>query len=881
MQSEKPSFARFGGNHNMAGGGNGSGMPRPIPMTAEKPVSVLGDGGVPVSRAEVPRSRAEGTSSGGSKVSKTALLLDAVITVSLVALFFGVPLFFTGLTFQGIAFEKQIYFYLWLLIGIVAWASKGVVTGEMRIRRTPLDIPLLAFWVVYTLSAFFSVDRWHSVWGFFGDPSRGVIAVTALILAYYFLLSHFTVRRFYWLFWAFLSSGFIVVAWSFLVVMKIRFLPLVWERFAPMSLIGTVSTLGIFLSLLVPLFLTGLFMLWKENKLQKSLRMTVTAGIFIGLALTLFLLLALYPYVSWVVVLGGLSFFLVYILAQIVRPAEQWVWVPMVIFVVVLAFLMIGRTNLTRATLPVEVAPNTSLSWQVAQDAVKEHFFTGVGPANYGYAFSMFHPLEYNENTLYTLRFYQGNGMFFEVLPTVGALGAVLFVIVWLSFLSVGLYLLTYEKERNKVYSLGLWTAVAMFFLASFMSVINGPLLIIGTLLSTLALGILFFESGSEERYLYLSFKAAPKFALALAFIFMVVSAGVAFLFVFVGKVFIADVYAGRAVSVSSAGPNRDAANFLLRAIGAYPQEGRYATRLAQEYMALGNTEAGKAEAERDINAVTFYVREAIAAGERGKKLMPNDVMATETLGLIYENASLYASDALPRAEASYARALELEPKNPLYTLKLGQIKKLTGDGKKEGEEQTGFYREAEELFLQSIEQKKDLAIAHYNLSAVRSRLKNTDQAIESAMEAFRIENTNLNYAYNLGVMYQVRDTNGDHERAEALFKDILSKNEKLIDVRLSLGLLYEADDKREAAIAEYEKLLQFLPDDQSPDISKTADQVRVFIENVRNGTGNLAKKNVTEVPPAPVSPEPEAVPAALPPAPALPNESPLTNPGQ
>ena len=878
MQSEKPSFARFGGDHNMAGGGNGSVAPRPI---IAEPMATHPNGSVVPAGRGVPAKDAVSSQGDTGKVSKTSLLLDTVITCSLVALFFGLPLFFTGLTFQGIAFEKQIYFYFWLLIGIVAWASKSVITGEMRIRRTPLDIPLLVFWVFYVFSAIFSVDRWHSVWGFFGDPSRGVISITALVLTYYFLLSHFTVKRFHWMFWAFLSSGFIVVLWSFMVVMKVKFLPAEWERLAPMSLIGTVSTLGIFLGLLVPLFLTALFMLWKESALKKSLRTTITIFVFIGLALTLFLLLVLYPYISWIVVLGGLSFFLVYILAQIVRPAEQWVWVPMVVFVLVLAFLMIGRTGLSRATLPVEVAPNANLSWQIAKDTVKDYFFTGVGPANYGYAFSMFRPLEYNENTLYTLRFYQGNGMFFEMLPTVGGLGTTLFVVVWLSFVSIGLYLLTHEKEHNKVYSLGLWTVVVMFFLASFLNVLNGPLLIIGTLLSALALGTLLWESGSEERYLQLSFKAAPKFALALAFIFMVVSAGVAFLFVFVGKVFIADVYAGRAVSTSSAGPNRDSADLLRKAIGSYPQEGRYYTRLAQEYMALGNIEAGKTATERSTDAVAFYVREAVAAGEQGKRLMPNDVMATETLGLIYENASLYAGDALPKAEAAYARALELEPKNPLYALKLGQIKKLTGDGKKEGAEQTGLYQEAEKLFLQSVDQKKDLAIAHYNLAVIRSRLQELDKAIESAMEAFRIENTNLNYAYNLGALYQLRDKDGDHDRAEAIFKDILTKNEKLIDVRLSLGLLYEADEKKESAIAQYEKILELLSDDQSEGLKQTADQVRKFIENVRNGTGNLAKKSVAEVPPAPVTPAPEAVPAPLPPAPALPNESPLTNPGQ
>ncbi len=866
MPSEKPSFSRFGGSMNFAGAGKI--VPRSI--SPENGSSDALGRGVP-SGVVAPI---------GSKASKTARMLDAVVSVTLVALFFGLPLFFTGLTFQGIAFEKQIYFYFWLLIGVVAWASKGVITGEMRIRRTPLDIPILLFWLFYVLAAFFSVDRWHSFWGFFGDPSRGIISVTALVLAYYFLLSHFTPKRFSWMFWSFLCSGFLVTVWSFLVVMKLRFLPAAWEKFAPMSLIGTISTLGIFLGTLVPLFLTALFILWKDDSLKKVSRTVLTAFVFIALTLALYLLLALYPFISWIVVLVGLGFFIVYVLAQIVRPAEQWTWVPMVVFVLVLAFLMIGKNNLTRAQLPVEVTPNANLSWQIAKDTLKEHFLVGVGPANYGYAFSMFRSQEYNLNTLYTLRFYQGTGLFFEMLPTVGAVGTILFLVLWLSFISVGLYLLTYEKQRNKIRSLGLWSAAVMFFVASFVAAVNGPLLIIGTLLAALALGVVLWESGSEERYLQLSLKAAPKFALALAFIFMVVSAGVAFLFVFMGKVFVADVYAGQAVRLSTNRPSVDAANLLLRSINTYSQEGRYYTRLGQEYMSLANIEAGKGEQGRSVDAITFYVREAVAAGEQGRRLMPNDVLAAESLGLLYENAGLYASDALSKAEELYNRALELEPNNPLYFLKLGQIKKLSGDAKPEGQERDDFYGEARDLFQKSIAKKRDLAAAHYNLAVVLSRLKDMDGAVESAQEALRIERNNLNYQYNLGVLYQLRNGEGDLDRAEAAFKNVLGTNEKLIDVRLSLGLLYERKGKGDAAVTEYEKILDILPDETEGNVKQTRDQIQKFIDNVHSGAGNLSKNNVKE-PPVVATPPTAEEQVFLPQVPAAPNESPLSGGGQ
>lgn len=817
--AEKPSFARFGNQGNFTAASRGT-----VPTEHRE--------AAPVAQSAPNRAR-------------TAWVFDAIITGVLMLLFFGVPVFFTGLTFQGIAFEKQLFFSLCLLVGLVAWVSKGVMTGEMRIRRTPLDIPILLFWLFSIVATVFSVDRWHSFWGFFGDPSRGFISITALVLAYFFILSHYTERRRNLMLGAFLAAGVMVVVWSFLVVMQIRFLPASFEALAPLSLIGSLSTLVLFLALLVPLFLTALFLMYRDGSaVTRAFRLSMTAVLGIALVLDLFLLLALYPFVTWAVVLAGLGFFLVYILAQIVRPAETLTWLPMVIFVVVLAFLMIGQNNLVRATLPVEVTPNMKLSWQIVKESLGTNFLTGSGLATYGYDFSLFRPQEFNGNALYTLRFYQGTGLVAEALSTIGVLGTVLMLVVWFSFLSIGLYLLTMDKARNKLASLGLWSVAVMLFVAGFVSPINATILIVGVLLSALALATLLDESGSEERHWELSFRATPKFALALAFVFMVVSAGVAFIFVFMGKVFLADVSAGRAARLPAS--IEDSIPKYVKAIQLYPQEGRYYTRIAQEYMAIANAEGGKNAEERDVNRIAATVREAVAAGARARDLMPNDVLATEALGLVYENASIFATDALPKAEEMYRRALELEPQNPLFAIKLGQLKRLAADGKPDGAEKTALLDEAKGYFEQAIAKKPDLAIAHYNLAVIASRMKDYDAAIRSTSQAIRLAPSNLSFRYNLGLLYQERNTGDDRAQAEALYKQVLEANDRLIDVRLSLGLLYERENKRDAAMTEYEKILALIPDDEKipTNVRQTRTQITQVIENLRSGKGNIPVGN-------------------------------------
>ncbi|MBA4318821.1 MAG: hypothetical protein C0412_10510, partial [Flavobacterium sp.] len=200
--------------------------------------------------------------------------LEGFVTFSLMAIFFGLPLFFTGLTFQGLAFEKQIYFYFWVMLALIGWAVKGVILGEMKIRRTPLDIPIVIFWATYLLATLFSVDKWHSFWGFFGDPSRGLMSITAMVVAYYLILSHFNEKRLIKITASFLASGFLVSIWVFLGILGLKFLPTKLMSFAPLCPNGSFSGFGTFLAVLLPIAMVAIFKIGMNAQLKKSLRVT-------------------------------------------------------------------------------------------------------------------------------------------------------------------------------------------------------------------------------------------------------------------------------------------------------------------------------------------------------------------------------------------------------------------------------------------------------------------------------------------------------------------------------------------------------------------------------------------------------------------------------
>lgn len=800
-----------------------------------------------------------------------ARFLQGIATLSIAMLFFGIPIFFTGLSLQGIAFDKQLYFYFWLLLGLVAWVSRGMIVGELPVRRTFLDIPIAAFLVAYVASAFFSVDKWHSFWGPFNDPSRGVLSVLALAAAYYFILSHFNQRRLWIWLSALLGSAFIVVVWTWLALYTVPFLPQSLMRLAPFSLLGGLSNLMLFIGTMVPLAVLALSKVSQFER--RSTRIVLQAALSFIIAAGLVLLLALYNSVPWPAFFIGSGFLVIFILSQIVSLGERLNFVPMVVFVAILGFFMIGPVGLGDARLPLEVMPNASLSWKISQASLQDQFFLGSGPGTYGYAFSMYHGAEHNQNNpLFNLRFFQGSGLFFEALPTLGAIGTFFFSVLVLAYLSFGLYFLMRNKEQNKALSLGLWSAVVIMTAGALLMPMSGANIILGVLLASLALAVLFSEARVETSQWNLSLKVSPKFALALAFVFLVVSAGVVYLFAFLARAWIADITAGRALAARTV--TVDTANRMSRAIQYMDKESRYYSILGQVDMALANQEFAKPEADRNVEAIRTYVRNGLQLMTQGRELAKNDIVAQELLAQGYENQVFLGGPdpaLLTPLEAAYTRARELEPDNPLHTLKLGQVNRLRSNAK--DADKAGLMDAARQLFRDTIEKKRDYTPAYLNLALLEESDKDTAAAIAVLEEGSKIGvvRTNQDIRYHLARLYRIRNQGDDLANAERMFRDLTNQNNRFFNAYVNLALVYEKQDKGDQAIEQYQKASDLLTGDNA---AAAKAEIQKLIDNVRAGRSNNLDQPATAssaVAPAPVT-ETEGFPEQAP-APAAPTQ--------
>jgi tetratricopeptide (TPR) repeat protein len=142
-------------------------------------------------------------------------LLNRIIEFSFYGIFFLVPLFFTNNTSELFEFNKLwLTFALTIIIG-VAWALKMFSNGEFRIQRTPLDIPIVLFFLALVLSTIFSWDRHTSLWGYYSRFNGGLFSMASYIFLYYAFVSNLNdikmVRRNILIS---IASGVIVALWG-------------------------------------------------------------------------------------------------------------------------------------------------------------------------------------------------------------------------------------------------------------------------------------------------------------------------------------------------------------------------------------------------------------------------------------------------------------------------------------------------------------------------------------------------------------------------------------------------------------------------------------------------------------------------------------------
>jgi len=780
--------------------------------------------------------------------------LDSIIGILIGLIFFLIPIFFTGTVAQGLGFEKMIVFYFLVLVGLVAWVTKGVIRGELSLKRTPLDLPIAAVLIIYTASTLLSISSKDSLIGPYGSSAKGLAATVIYVVFYYLVVNNLNIKRIKAYFMAFSASAAIAIIYSLLQLRGIYVLPFDFSRNAGFNPLGSLSALASFIVITLPLLTVAMAQI-KEIFPNLNAQVAVAIKVVVGLSLfASFLVLALLSgFASWPIAIVGIVVVLMFFLAKIVKNTSNNLLVPLGSFIVLIILFVIGNFSLGNMNLPAEVSLSKEASWNIARSSLKENPLFGSGPATFYYDFSKFKSADFNASPLWNVRFDSASGLLFELLATVGTLGAI--AIVVLTLISLSLVFLAIIKSVNREVSsilLGLFASFVSMVLFALLSAENNSIILISALLSVFAVAASINVYPERFKDVLLSFRASPKYALALAAIFLSVSAGVVILFTMGIKMYWADVYAKNAMASSDIDQKIE---ILSRAIQLSPYQDTYYMNLANTYMAKANQLAlgGDQQAEVGIN-----LNKAIVQGGEAVKIAKNKAANTEALGLIYENASFYTRDALGWSEQNYNKTAELDPHNPTPYLRIALINMARANAESDQEEKKYFIGEAIKKYDEAIAKKGDLAAAFYGKAIAHEKNADIDNAIENLKQANLVSRNNLDYRFELGRLFFNRGVvqpnlgqsasqeiaeneinpggasttsgqlsvqpsqapsgqvskNSDLSSAEQLFLSIIQANANHANALYSLAVLYQKVGEKNNAKTAVESLLKVLQDE-------------------------------------------------------------------
>lgn len=742
---------------------------------------------------------------------KTDQILEKLTIVPLYVAAVLLPSFFLPITTEWLEWNKYYLLGILVVISLLAWLGRGLVTKKLVFVRSPLDIPFLALWVVMLVSSILAKDRIVAFFGPADNVSWSFLALTFYLLAAFLVRSSVRGERELGRFLELLGIGVGLTALYFWLG-RINLLGwLEGPRSNPAA--GLNLSFGVLQVLLFILALGALL----QTKLERS-RMILWGALA---ALAFITITALgFPKI-WLIATVGLFILLVLAIPRLGQVRYPIVSVAMVAFVLALVFWILGTPKFLTVSTGLEVTLAQGRSLQITADTLREGvkpLLFGSGPGTFVYDFSAHRSETFNDNIFWSTRFSRPGASSYQILAETGALGALAAIVLFL--VGLGSVLQMWSKKRLGGVTSELGTPLAAAWITSLVALffVNYGTTLWFTFFTLLTLLVLAgAQAGAvREREAVLSLKTTPQYALATSFMYIVVIALVVVGGIFLGRFYGADVLAGKAAEVRTVSKFEESEALLARAMTLDPYRARYALGLANTY--LRHAEALSRGSSPDRERIGALVANAINASRKATTLAPLSVASWEQLATIYANARVFAKEANEWVINALGEAIRLESTNPrLYAQRGITYRLIEGKG-----------AEAKADFERAVELKADYAPAHYQLSVLFEQGNELDAAIQSAARAAQIASRDINAQFNLARLLYNRNGEGDWDAAERLYRRSLTINKDHANTLYALGVLLERKGEYVEAANTYERVLELDPN---------AVVVRERLNNLPEGT--------------------------------------------
>lgn len=736
-------------------------------------------------------------------IKKSSLVVrvsEAISRYSIYALVFALPILFLPWTSDILDFNKQTLLILSVFIALSGWMLKTLVSGKLSVNLNKTHLAVLVLFLIGLASTLLSLDKYGSFWGWPRITSESLLSLIGLVVLYFLISNTFSKKEIITSVTLLAISGLLASLVGVLQLFGI-FLPFNFTQSTSFNTIGLVSRLGIFLALLLPLLII------LEIFSKKWLK--IVFGI--SLILTLIALVVINYSIVWWVVLIGTALILLFGVFKRDIFNSGWISLPM-FFLVLSLFFIVLKPQIPAYSRPIEVFLNQSASFNIVLQTIRERPIFGSGPGTFIFDFSKYKNSDFNQSSLWNVRFDGAASKILTVAATTGILGLIAFLALIATVVFYGFkFILSKQNKKDDNFFSVMTGAVFITFIAQtvfyFLHNSNLSLDFIYFFLIAAFMGL---SSEAKKDY---TLSPSSFLTLGVTFVFTLSLIFGLGLLILDGQRYFAEVNYFKAQTALAEGDLDRGIDEIIKAVASNPNSDVYLLGLSQMYISkIGSQLSKKDLSDQDQKDIGILVSNSINAARIATEVSPNNVSNWSIRGFVYQNLIGIVPEAEDWAITSYDGAIKLEPVNPYYPTQEGMVymRKALLLAEDKAYEKNRILAKAQEKFTKAVQLKSDYSPARFQIAMVYQAQGRTAEGLKALEEAKKSSPNDVGLAFQIGIVYYQQK---DYQTAKTELERAVRLSPNYANAIYFLGLVYDKLGQRDKAEELIYKVSRLDPD--------------------------------------------------------------------
>jgi tetratricopeptide (TPR) repeat protein/O-antigen ligase len=775
-------------------------------------------------------------------VSANESFFDIAIEMLLLSLIFLAPVVFDRRVGIVFSLTKVTVIRMLIIAILTTWATKILVKQEHRFIRTPMDYPVLSYFLACTIATLTSIHVLVSFMGFYGRY-EGLSTLYVYCLVFFITTNFIKTRdQIYRILYTIIISGVCMSVYG--VIQRYHLDPYAWGGVVTWQrVIGTIGQPNFLAAYVDMAFIIGLALLINIKDIAKSDKWDIINSIIYKVAL-IFSLFLIYVCIiftqsrgGFLGLLAGIAFFFLLTKRELVisKWKEFLILLIMILTCSVVTMLNPEVSFLGRVTGEVEkveeintqetpiITYSAALSrietWKSAYRVIADYPLFGIGQEVLKMVFPRYETDKF--------RFYEGfhvkqDRCHNEVCDMSVTRGVITFAVyVWIlgTFFYMGTKLIRtqgYDQDL-KVIAAGCMAAAVAYFVQNQFSF--GVVAI--TTLVWIMMGItasIYIRPQPNPPAKQIDMTNIPWLAIAGV---LVIAVSLAFLSV---VQFRADIYFKNAKSLADYRSFDQAEGQFISSLKVSPYEGQTWTHYGITLLNLSQIRTDKSYAEKGIemfnigtlvdpyNADNFYIGgraylmlslfgvntddKVLEYERKALKVDPLYAEAYQIMGAIYEKQG-----KLQQASDCYEKTLEINPQIAEAVSGLSNISIKKGDPNL-----------VINILKKFLDKYPNNPVFQENLAVAYIRRNNPSAATRIYEDMIKTNPRNYRALVNLGFLYGQMD---NIARAKELFESAVMVDPKSVDAHNGLGMVYIRLNRPDRAKEEFGQSLMVDPNNE------------------------------------------------------------------